>query len=55
MTMRSHDQVVELFKGFSLVEPGVVFLPCWHPDTPADAYDAQAERFSGYAGVGRKT
>jgi S-adenosyl methyltransferase len=55
ITMRSYDQVVELFKGFSLVDPGVVFLPRWHPETDSSPEDHQAERFSGYAGVGRKT
>jgi SAM-dependent methyltransferase len=55
ITMRSREQVVELFKGFSLVDPGVVFLPSWHPDTQSRPDDHQAARFSGYAGVGRKT
>jgi SAM-dependent methyltransferase len=55
MTMRSRTQVLELFKGFDLVEPGLVFLPRWHPDTVTGPDDDHAERFSGYAGVGLKT
>jgi S-adenosyl methyltransferase len=39
--------------GFDLVAPGVVFLPLWHPDSPADV-DDHPERSSGYAVVGRR-
>jgi hypothetical protein len=30
-----------------------VFLPLWHPDSPADV-DDHPERFNGYAVVGRR-
>jgi hypothetical protein len=38
---------------FELVAPGVVFMPLWHPDSLRDV-DGHPERFSGYAGIGRR-
>ncbi len=51
MTMRSRPEIVALLDGFELVEPGVVFLPQWRPDSPTDV-DEHPERFTGYAVVG---
>lgn len=53
LTMRSRLEVETLLGGFDLVPPGVVFLPLWRPDAPADV-DDHPERFSGYAAVGRR-
>jgi hypothetical protein len=53
MTMRSRDQVVGLFDGWELVEPGVVYLPQWRPDPDGPAVE-RPERMTGLAGVGRK-
>jgi hypothetical protein len=53
MTMRSRRQIEALLGGFDLVPPGVVFLPLWRPDSPADV-DDHPERFTGYALVGRR-
>ena len=53
LTMRSRLEVEALLSGFELVAPGVVFLPQWHPDSPADV-DDHPERFSGYAVVGQR-
>jgi hypothetical protein len=53
MTMRSRAEITQFFDGFELVEPGLVWLPLWHPDT-ADAVEQQPERTTGFAGVGRK-
>lgn len=52
MTMRNRDEVTALFGRCELVEPGVVFLPQWRPDSPQDVDDSP-ERFTGFAGVGR--
>ncbi len=52
MSMRSREQVTALFGDLSLVEPGVVQIPMWHPDSPDDL-SPQAERYPGYAGVAR--
>lgn len=48
---RTYAEVAAMFDGFDLVEPGLVWLPEWHPDWPvAD----DPERFAMYGGVGRK-
>ncbi len=52
LTMRSRLEVETLLDGFDLVPPGVVFLPLWRPDSPADV-DDHPERFTGFAAVGR--
>ena len=54
LTMRSRREIETLLDGFELVEPGVVFMPLWRPDSPADV-DDHPERFTGYAVVGRRT
>ncbi|GHH63539.1 hypothetical protein GCM10018781_13150 [Kitasatospora indigofera] len=51
LTMRTHDQIASLFEGFELVDPGVVYLPQWHPENPA-AVGEHPERMTGMAGVG---
>jgi hypothetical protein len=50
---RSHAQIVPIFDGLELVEPGLVYLPVWRPD-PEDELVSQPERSANYAGVGRK-
>ena len=52
MAMRSHAEVRALFGGLELVEPGVVKIPTWRPETPDDL-DPKSERYPGYAGVAR--
>jgi len=47
LVLRSHAEVTGFFTGLTLVEPGVVALPEWRPDSD-DAY------ISAYVGVGRK-
>jgi hypothetical protein len=53
LTMRSRREIETFLDGFELVPPGVVFLPLWRPDSPADV-DDHPERFTGYAVVGRR-
>ncbi|MGW4406138.1 SAM-dependent methyltransferase [Nonomuraea sp. NPDC004702] len=38
LALRSRTRIRELFEGFELVEPGLVWLPEWHPDQ-ADTID----------------
>jgi S-adenosyl methyltransferase len=52
LTMRTYDEVVELFTGETLVEPGVVQIPYWRPDQPDDL-GPDVARYPGYAGVAR--
>jgi hypothetical protein len=52
--LRSRAQVEALFIGHELIEPGVVWGPSWHPESPDDPYYDHPEQSSFYAGVGRK-
>lgn len=52
LVMRGRAQTARFFDGFDLVEPGLVAMPEWRPDTPVAQADPFA--FSGFAGVGRK-
>jgi hypothetical protein len=52
--VRTREQVVRLFAGFELVEPGVVWTSQWCPDDPGEV-DDRPERSLMFAGVGRKT
>ncbi len=54
MKMRPRADIARLFAGFELVEPGLVYLPLWRPETPDDLFLDQPERCTGFAGVGRK-
>ena len=53
MTMRSHREITDLFCDLELVPPGVVHLPLWHPESPADV-DERPERIAGLGGIGHK-
>jgi S-adenosyl methyltransferase len=50
-TYRSRAQVARLFEGLEMVEPGVVPIPKWRPDTEAEAKTPAAM----WGGVGQKT
>jgi SAM-dependent methyltransferase len=49
--VRSRAELTALFDGFELVDPGVVWVPQWRPDTPESAEEAERAVFMG--GVGR--
>ncbi|MDO3704562.1 SAM-dependent methyltransferase [Micromonospora sp. C28SCA-DRY-2] len=49
--IRSRAELTALFDGFQLVEPGVVWVPQWLPDSAESAEDAERAAFIG--GVGR--
>ncbi|MFY1699052.1 MULTISPECIES: SAM-dependent methyltransferase [unclassified Solwaraspora] len=51
LNVRSRAALTGLFAGFDLVEPGVVWVPQWRPETPDAAEDAERAVFMG--GVGR--
>jgi hypothetical protein len=53
MTFRDATEISRLFGGFALVEPGVVRVPAWHPESPADVEES-GEGFPGFAALGRK-
>ena len=52
-TIRGRADILRFFDGFELVEPGLVNVPLWRPDSPADV-PADPERFWVLAGVGVK-
>jgi hypothetical protein len=53
LTLRSFEEVTELFQGYELIEPGVVWVPQWHPDSPEDVGE-QPERTGVIGGLGRR-
>ncbi|WP_309112554.1 SAM-dependent methyltransferase [Saccharothrix sp.] len=53
MTMRSKAEVRGLLDGFDVVDPGVVYLPLWRPES-LDEVDEHPERFTGLAAVARR-
>ncbi|MFJ9906617.1 SAM-dependent methyltransferase [Streptomyces sp. NPDC101152] len=54
VTARSHDEILGLFTGFDLVDPGLVHVPLWRPD-PTDEIPDNPSEYWVYAGVGRKS
>ena len=50
---RTHAAVMDLFGGWDLVEPGLVWVPEWHPDDPGNVGDDPSAS-ANYGGVGRK-
>ncbi|MEO3775614.1 SAM-dependent methyltransferase [Micromonospora sp. B11E3] len=49
--IRGQAELTALFDGFELVDPGVVWVPQWRPETPESAEDAERAVLRG--GVGR--
>ncbi len=50
MRMRSHAEVTDLFGDLTLLDPGVVRIPLWRPESTA-ATGPAAEHYPGLAGV----
>jgi hypothetical protein len=50
MFFRSYDEVLAMFDGFELVEPGVVDAPQWRREPGCDDTGPQGV----YVGLGRK-
>lgn len=53
MNPRPHAEVVRLFDGFELLDPGVVQLPLWRPDGDPPTPE-ELRRIGFYGGVARK-
>ncbi|WP_326686641.1 MULTISPECIES: SAM-dependent methyltransferase [unclassified Streptomyces] len=49
---RSKDEIARFFEDFEMIDPGLVPIPRWRPDNPAEQEDATV--LAGFAGVGRK-
>ncbi|MEE1796447.1 SAM-dependent methyltransferase [Streptomyces sp. BE308] len=54
LVMRSRAEVSRFFEGYEMVEPGLVSMPHWRPDTPVVPEQEDPFAFSGFAGVGHK-
>jgi SAM-dependent methyltransferase len=56
LTVRTRAQIAEMFAGLGLVEPGLVWVPLWHPDSPGDldGFDNHPERSGVLGGIGHK-
>ncbi|MGH3801056.1 MAG: SAM-dependent methyltransferase [Pseudonocardiaceae bacterium] len=50
---RTHAQIMRMFDGFELVEPGLVYTSQWRPESPEDPGD-QPHHSNLYAAVGLK-
>ncbi|TPQ18092.1 SAM-dependent methyltransferase [Streptomyces sporangiiformans] len=51
LIMRTRDNIARFFEGYDMVEPGLVAMPNWRPETAPEDEDPFA--YSGFAGVGR--
>ena len=51
--MRSQAEILRFFDGFELVDPGLVYVSQWRPDSPADVPSDPGQLW-GLVGVGQK-
>lgn len=51
--LRSRAEILRLFDGYQMVEPGLVYASVWRPDSPADV-PADLAEYGTLAGVARK-
>jgi len=51
---RSRAEIQRFFEGFEVVEPGLVYLPLWHPEGPDDVLLDEPERALSLGGIGHK-
>jgi S-adenosyl methyltransferase len=52
--MRSRADILRFFDGFELLDPGLVYIPQWRPDSPGDVPE-DPSKFWVLVGVGRKS
>ncbi len=50
--MRDHGEIASWFDGFTVLDPGVTFIPDWRSDAALD--DPTAARRLAWCGVGCK-
>jgi SAM-dependent methyltransferase len=51
LIMRTREEIARFFEGYDMVEPGLVPMPEWRPDTAPEDEDPYS--FSAFGGVGR--
>ena len=49
---RTREEIARFFQGFTLIDPGLVWMPQWRPDRPEDV-PGHPEKFWFLAGVGQ--
>ncbi|WP_079159381.1 SAM-dependent methyltransferase [Streptomyces griseus] len=54
LVMRSRAEISRFFEGYEMVEPGLVFMPDWRPESLEGRAQEDPFASSGFAGVGRK-
>jgi S-adenosyl methyltransferase len=52
LVMRTRDEICRLCDGFTLLEPGLVWIPQWRPDSPEDTPE-DPSKYWALVGVGR--
>jgi hypothetical protein len=52
--MRTRAEIASFFEGLDLVEPGLVCVPLWRPESQDDIVLDEPERSNGFVAVGRK-
>jgi hypothetical protein len=52
LRFRTRDEIASLCEGFTIVDPGLVWIPQWRPDSPDDV-PADPENYWGLVGVAR--
>jgi S-adenosyl methyltransferase len=52
LVMRSRDEITRLCDGFTLLEPALVWIPQWRPDSPDDVPE-DPSKYWALVGVGR--
>lgn len=52
ITLRSRAEITSYFGDWTILEPGVVHMPLWRPESPSDV-DEHPERFGAFGGVAR--
>ena len=52
--IRSRAEILRFFDGFDLVDPGLVYIPEWRPDSPSDVPDDPSKLWA-LVGAGRKS
>lgn len=51
---RTREEFARFFEGLELIDPGIVYVPCWRPEAPDDLLLDRPEHAIGYAAVARK-
>jgi SAM-dependent methyltransferase len=54
INLRRRAEIQRFFDGFTLVDPGLVYVSLWRPDSPADVPD-DPSRYGNLVGVAQKT